>query len=141
MRRVMHRAKPVDESEKWVYGFYVYMEDIDHDNDEGTHRLYHMFVDKEASEYYEDYSEILPETLGEFTNLEDKKGNLIFEGDILSNGTLVGVVTWHRNGYFYLKEIAESEEETSFRPLGEMLEMYPFLVTGNIYDNKSLLKR
>ncbi len=78
-----------------------------------------------------------PNTIGQYTNLKDRNGKEIFEGDIVNySGTNHLVVFEHRNGAAYFG-IAISEIETwgfSNSVPADKME-----VLGNIYDNPELL--
>lgn len=78
-------------------------------------------------------------TVGQYTGLNDKNGNKIFEGDIVdfsdrSDGDGYGVVRYDENETEF-----EFESDNICRSLGSY---YPknIEVIGNIYDNPELLK-
>jgi hypothetical protein len=76
--------------------------------------------------------QVIPETVGQYTGLNDKNGTKIFEGDIVAFGEYQYTVEWKedRLGYGYA--------ETADRMLecdGRHCE-----VIGNIHDNPELLK-
>lgn len=104
--------------------------------------------------------EVIPETVGQYTGLKDRKGTDVFEGDIIKayfgpqnfknppyaigsvifeNGTFKVVVHVSKNSIEY--KVFEKEDiiaygiEHNFLGRGYVLE-----VIGNIYDNPELLK-
>ena len=91
-------------------------------------------IDENSSEVNE--IEVLPETVGQYTGLNDKNGKKIFEGDvvdILTENEEIGVVTYDE-GCFYVKADGFSVD---FR---NNINGKDLLVIGNIYDNLELLK-
>lgn len=77
MREILFRGKRVDNGE-WVYGSLV------------SHEKTFGIIEKENTEYTFDggaldffYTEINPESIGQFTGLLDKNGNKIFEDDLV----------------------------------------------------------
>ena len=59
----------------WVQGYYVCL-------NKTTHRIYTGFADTKP-EICPEYLEIDPKTLGSCAGFTDKKGGLVFEGDII----------------------------------------------------------
>ena len=129
------------ETGDWVNGFYVRL------NGE-EHRIYNGYAENDCGDYYPDFEQVAPETVGQFTGLTDKNGKKIFEGDILDywsnySETLCGsyetvvfgvnncscchaVYGWStKNEYGYGRYIETPEE---------------CVVVGNIWDNPELLE-
>lgn len=78
-------------------------------------------------------------TVGQYTGLNDKNGNKIFEGDIVdfldrSDGDGYGVVRYDENETEF-----EFESDNICRSLGSYFPKN-IEVIGNIYDNPELLK-
>lgn len=140
MREILFKAKRKDWKELpkeqwWVEGYYVYC----------RKRHYILPVLNKAigfDEREDEWIEIDPDTLCQYTGLTDKHDNKIWENDILcgrldeeypENITYKKVV-WDMNG-FYTKE----ECSTDLDPLDEFDAEY-FEVCGNIFDNADLLE-
>ena len=140
MREILFKAKRKDWKELpkeqwWVEGYYVYC----------RKRHYILPVLNKAigfDEREDEWIEIDPDTLCQYTGLTDKHDNKIWENDILcgrldeeypENITYIKVV-WDMNG-FYTKE----DCSTDLDPLDEFDAEY-FEVCGNIFDNAELLE-
>lgn len=105
--------------------------------DEDTHGVTHICTINSG------FIKIDPNTVGQFTGLYDKKGNEIYEGDILRIGNFANVVCEFRHGafgYIYSKDFHSFAGNTNytFNPKNTDED---FEIIGNIYDNSELLKR
>lgn len=123
MRCIKFRAKDVA-SNKWLYG------DLRHHKDDVC-----------IFEYGGNKGEqVKPETVGQFTSLRDKKGNEIYEGDILdvdyADEDSYLEVRFVRGVFAFLWDGDLDDEFPCNAPTHEWAE-----VVGNIYDNPDLLKR
>ena len=128
MRTIKFRGKRLDDPQQWEYGYYQQDE-----TDAWMHTLDGRVL------------RIIPNTLGQFTDLHDKQGNEIYQGDILRWATLVGVVTWHPYGYWCIHTGDDDISNHTYITIGEAIEIaknenYDFKVIGNIHDNPDLQK-
>ena len=86
------------------------------------------------------YGAVDPETVGQYTNMLDKNGTKIFEGDIIdffgrSDGDGYGVVKYDA----YETEFG-FEYDNIYRSLGRNFYPENIEVVGNIYDNPELVE-
>ena len=121
MREILFRGKRVDNG-KWTEGYFF-------KSWNKVFLLWGMTGDCPNME------EVIPETVGQYTGLNDKNGKKIFEGDILLKGFEKVLVKWNANQcrwgiYSNNYEICGFNEST---------QGY-FEVIGNIYDNSELLE-
>ena len=128
--RYLFRGK--DEiTKEWIYGNYCYAELLNRNGYE------HLIIEQSASG---GAHRVIPETVGQCTELKDKNGKLIFEGDIVRD---------EQSGYSYF--IKWFPEYTCFalaNKSGHMefgcdeLEIFldDLVVISNIHDNPESLK-
>lgn len=95
-------------------------------------------------------NEVDQNTLGVFVG--NYKTIPIWEGDIIHIKTQnvdkdFGVVTWHKNGYFYVDDSFGTYHDERVKPIGDFIDSisYKFLgveitVNGNIHENPELIK-
>lgn len=122
MREIKFRGKRVDNGE-WVYG---YLMGIDADN------IAYIGYDERVSQ-------VIAETVGQFTGLHDKNGKEIYEGDIASfyhhhkkYKGFIGVDTYNHFCIYNIK----CSDRWSFHIESAMRGK----IIGNIHDNPELLK-
>lgn len=152
MREILFRGKRKDNGE-WIYGSHFSL----HHNDHRTH-IHHFIIpnntpipkDKPIGEIQ---VEVIPETVGQYTGLQDKTGKKIFEGDI------VECVSWNiffsdssgktpealqrkmkvvfYNGAFKMKETMPRGLSPSH---WDLIYDGDIKVIGNTHDNPELLE-
>ena len=125
MRTIKFRGKQTY-GNKWVYGYLVVF---------GVeNRIYYGPNEKR------DYSVVNGKTVGQFTGIEDKDGNEIFEGDIISSNDHKHKAFYHseENGYrFELIEKNPLQRYCTFSQ--DLINKYKKKVIGNIHENSELL--
>ena len=130
MRSILYRGKPMIGEKSWVYGVPVPTR-VDTYSNGGIELV--KYVNYDVLDNYEpsyESCDIAPETLGQFTGLTDRKGQKIFEGDI---------VQWHNQ--FYPICWIDKYARFAAKPEGAVFAVVPFdqgEVVGNIYDNPDL---
>ena len=134
-REILFRGKRVDNGE-WIEGVA-----FPHDNGMCT-----MFYQHPMDGSLEG-KEVILETVGEYTNLTDKNGTRIFEGDIIKitgfHTTAIAAVKYgstsekstHWGWYF-----DDNDGHTYFLMSKAFCEDYNAIIIGNIHDNPELLK-
>ena len=144
-REILFRGKDIG-GKDWFYGSYLRTDDNTNDCFGGKNiNIRHQIVQYEAGDWNLGgwaYYDVIPETIGQFTGLTDKKCGKIFSGDILqwvscnpfSLGETRRVVVNYINGwYFCVGSISVS--------LAELLAAERCEIIGNIHDNPELLKQ
>lgn len=132
MREILFRGKTYDED--WVHGYYVRLY-----NERGNeaNRIYLGYSEMDCGDFYPDYFEIVPETVGQYTGLTDKNGTKIFEGDIvkakLGGGAYKGF-EWPCADVQYQKASFGININKDFTPLSSFAPTVEFEVIGNIHD-------
>lgn len=126
MREILFRGKHTDNGE-WVQGYPCRCGWIGKEKD--------YIIPDYASALYT--AEVDPETIGQYTGLTDKNGRKIFEGDIVSSGTINPYTISFNQTLccFYLKRC--DLECGGFFTAGDAKCVE---VIGNIHDNPELLK-
>lgn len=80
------------------------------------------------------FNPVIPETVGQYTGLDDVNGKMIFEGDVMKFATgQIGCIEWFGNA-FTLKH-ANKKYGNSYGYRYDTAE-----VIGNIHDNPELME-
>lgn len=117
-REVIFRGKRLGNGQ-WLYG------DLMHDNHQGCY----VYPNDCTGLYTE--NKVDPDTVGEFTNMKDKHGNKVFEGDIVEYGRSLYVCEFVEGGFTF-RDI--SDDRLTLNAI--LIEAD---VIGNVYDNSELL--
>lgn len=138
MREILFRGKRRRNGE-WLKGYLLY-----DDLSDVAAIVRYVNLDGNVCDLSEvNISEVVPETVGQYTGLTDKNGRKIFEGDICKfsypviNGYCTGVVN-----YFLGSFVVDSDFENLEFSLEQLViedEEFNVEVIGNIHDNPELL--
>lgn len=105
-------------NKKWIYGHYF------------VNRGQHFIVQDEVATTWENY-EVKPETIGQYTGMNDKNGTEIYEGDIIRIDFVVlpGVPT--------TEEVVEwCAASAKFTPIADCGQFVIIEIIGNIHKRK-----
>lgn len=111
---------------------------------DGAQRLGYMIQTPPDSRLYSEWHEVEPDSIGEFSGKKDKKGVMIFEGNIVkhyndwdgSSRFDVGCVFWSENDFCFKRTSCAHGKESYFIGKDCVYE-----VIGNIYDNPELMDK
>lgn len=130
-REILFRGKRKDNGE-WIVGFYY----LDIWGDGVTEYIMIDGLD----------CEVIPKSVGQYTELEDMNGKSIFEGDILKSDKFVGCVLYHKIIAAFIIEINDSTiSHYHWSPFneGDIMRQSQLKYTeiiGNIHDNPELME-
>lgn len=118
IRTIIFRGKRIDNGE-WAEGYFFKIWDR-------VFLLWGMTVDSP------NMVEVIPETVGQYTGLNDKNGKKIFEGDImqLCSACYPCLVYWDGKGWAWKQNGKRREIDLTHEKMDTI---------GNIYDNPELL--
>ena len=121
MREILFRGKDAYTGE-WVHGFLV-------DFGNGDCWIISGFTSSDYS-----FIRVIPETVGQYTGLDDKNGVKIFEDDVVLGISTYKVV--FVQGGFFLSDI--STPNSNLQLLSDLVSFVALI--GNIHDNPELME-
>lgn len=134
MRTIKYRGKTIDNFE-WIYGLPIKTHIGDYIITEENPHICSLYGYMEVDEF----RQVDPNTIGQFTGLYDNNRNEIYDGDIISivrgHITFTAIVKWNeKEASFGL--IINGSDEINKTPLGSWLLFGQCEIIGNIYDNE-----
>ena len=127
-REILYRGARMEDG-KFVYGSLVFVKE----NDKSENELPHIVISYGPDTF--DWFEVDPETVGQYTGIDDREGDKIFEGDIFKIGAEDNIYTVKFDYGCFLAY----EDDVQVGILAELATMFIKKI-GNIHDNKELLK-
>ena len=132
MREILFRGKRMD-NEKWVYGNLIQRNIL------GAVFPIIRAEDKGYGNFKE--WEVIPETVGQYTGVEDKNGKEIFEGDILDCGDRIARVERNRPNGCWDSVFIKYKGELCSNGIEPVEWKYRATVIGNATDNPELMEK
>ena len=138
MSKILFRGKRTDNDE-WIKGFYVHLHD---DKGHESHRIYTGYAETDCGDYYPDWFEVDPETVGQYTGHTGMKRKEIFEGDIVQRyKTGFNPPRKYREPYVvHMNSEFPRAIEEYYSPFEHFSEKVGYEIIGNIHDNPELLE-
>ena len=127
-REILFRGARMEDG-KFVYGSLVFVKE----NDKSENELPHIVISYGPDTF--DWFEVDPETVGQYTGIDDREGEKIFEGDIFKIGAENNIYTVKFDYGCFLAY----EDDVQVGILAELSTMFIKKI-GNSHDNKELLK-
>lgn len=137
MREILFRGKSIIRGE-WIYGYLnQHRGNIRYDCDcepiaDGCYYINDWQAKIDTGMYGQDYK-VDPDTIGQFTGLEDKLGTKIFEGDVIDDLGVEYIVVFDSDYAQFRGKFDDWNAEISH--IASRCE-----VIGNVYDNPELLE-
>lgn len=116
---------------QWLYGSHI------------LNRGKHFVAPDEFADgkTWEDY-EVEEESIGQYADNTDSKGDDLYEGDVIMSGSgFYGVIKWSKYGYFYIHTDGDKEDPLDYATLGYMLRQCDFKLIGNVFVNQGLMEK
>lgn len=126
MREILFRGKRLDNS-GWVEGYFF-------QNWEQTYILWG------TTNGIPNMTKVDPATIGQCTELTDRNGKRVFEGDILDCGDRIVYVKWHEHcGIWDSQFVKYTNNSLCSNGVTAVEWKFRALVIGNVHDNPELL--
>lgn len=130
MRTIKFRGKDIIHN-KWFYGLYMppfKKEDT----------ISYIYEIEECENHFEYIStQVVTESVGQFTGLIDNNGVEIYDGDILGfDGVYIVIIYNEKEAAYYAKS-----KKAEFRIWQELIDDFKLKVVGNTYDNPELINK
>lgn len=127
MREILFRGKRLDNS-GWVEGYFF-------QNWEQTYILWG------TTNGIPNMIKVDPATIGQCTELTDRNGKRVFEGDILDCGDRIVYIKWHeRCGTWDSQFIRYTDKPLCSNGIAPVEWKYRAVVISNVHDNPELMK-
>jgi hypothetical protein len=121
-RKILFRGKPKIDGD-WFYGNLI---------DSGLVKNKTYYILPEDADNYDEYEEVIPESIGQFTGVRDVNDVSIFEGDIVEDtGGNTGDVIWNKDDCSF--NIYWKNDDLCTNLYLDNGQFYK--VIGNIHDN------
>ena len=130
MRGTLFRGKDT-ESGEWLYGW------VFGEKDKSIIEINTKYVSEYGVDAYH-ASPVIPETVGQYTGLDDKNGVKIFEGDVLHWASHWGWYVGYENGAFRRMPLNDIQRMNWEHCPLEREGIETWEVVGNVHDNPEL---
>lgn len=142
MKEIKFRGQRVDTKE-WVYGSLISRTITTEFNDKVYYAIviFDLGLDSNYNAYLE--LEVIPETVGKFTGLKDKKGKEIYKNDIVRDDEATyQIIFCDQNMRWDLLRLDDDEQIGAFgsTPDDFFSDIKESRVIGNIHESPNLLK-
>lgn len=140
MRDIIFRGKRLDNGE-WVEGDYFRKYIYDRYDNGSLHHLIGWQVTDNDGEKFNDYEDVDPDTVGQYTGMKDRAGKMIWEDDIMLipetdfNAEIIGRVIYEEDAYYIIPL-----HGGHLWGLCWSLRKHNAKIIGNFHDHPDLLK-